>query len=211
MKLRKMSENKITLSILILSLVERIDQLRKLLSSFDAQIADHNHRSDDSVEIIVDLDNGKRSISSKRNNLLHLAKGEFLCFIDDDDSVSEDFVESIATAIKTNPNVDCITYDQSCIVDDRQFTVSFGLGHPITSEDYMRTKGEELLRRPPYHMCAFKSKIAKKILFSNSKDDRGKSVEDIDWLLRIYPYLNIEYKIQKILHHYKYCSDKSRS
>ena len=58
-----MSENKITLSILILSLVERIDQLRKLISSFDAQIADHDHRSDDSVEIIVDLDNGKHSIS----------------------------------------------------------------------------------------------------------------------------------------------------
>ena len=158
-----MSENKITLSILILSLVERIDQLRELVSSFDAQIAAYDHRSDNSVEIIVDLDNGKRSISEKRNHLLHLAKGEYLCFIDDDDSVSEDFVESLTSAIKMNPKVDCITFDQSCIVDDRQFTVSFGLGHPITSEEYMLAKGEERLHRPPYHMCGFKSKIAKKI------------------------------------------------
>ena len=206
-----MSENKITLSILILSLVERIDQLRKLLSSFDAQIAAYEHRSANSVEIIVDLDNGKRSISTKRNNLLHLAKGEYLCFIDDDDSVSEDFVESVTNAIKMNLNVDCITFDQSCIVDDRQFTVSFGLGHPITSEEYMLAKGEERLHRPPYHMCAFKSNIAKRHLFSSLKDNRGKSVEDIDWLLRLYPYLNNECRIPKILHYYQYCSNKSRS
>ena len=51
-----------------------------------------------------------------------------------------------------NPKVDCITFDQSCITDDRQFTVSFGLGHPITSEEYMLAKGEERLHRPPYHV-----------------------------------------------------------
>ena len=140
-----------------------------------------------------------------------MAKGEYLCFIDDDDSVSEDFVESVTSAIKMNLNVDCITFDQSCIVDDRQFTVSFGLGHPITDEEYMLAKREELLHRPPYHMCAFNSNIAIRHLFSSLKDNRGKSVEDIDWLLRLYPYLKNEYKIPKILHHYQFCSKKSRS
>ena len=148
------------------------------------------------------MDNGKRSISSKRNNLLHLAKGEYLCFIDDDDSVSEDFVESVTTAIKINPNVDCITYDQSCIVDDRQFTVSFGLGHPITSEDYMLSQKEKNFFVGLLITCVLNRKLRKRHLFSNSKDNRGKSVEDIDWLLRLYPYLNNEYKIPKNLTSY---------
>lgn len=206
-----MSESKTALSILILSLVERRDQLRTLLSALEAQIETHEGQLGDSVEILVDLDNGKRSISAKRNNLLQLAKGEYLCFIDDDDAVSDDFVESLSGVIKSKKNTDCITFNQTCNVESRKFTVSFGLGNPITSEDCMLKSGGKILYRPPYHMCGFKSSIAKRISFSEARNIRGKSVEDIEWLLRLYPYLNSEYKIPKILHHYQYSSQRSRS
>lgn len=206
-----MSKHNTPFSILILSLVERIEKLHRLLTFLDNQISDYQHETGELIEVIVDIDNGKRSIAEKRNHLLQLAKGTFLCFIDDDDKVSEDFVARLGEIVQTVPTVDCITFNQSCIVDNRKFTVEFGLGNPITSEELLLENKSNILKRPPYHMCLFKSAVAKKINFIDAKDQRGKSVEDIEWLLNLYPHLTTEFKINRILHHYQYDSSVSRS
>ena len=54
----------------------------------------------DKVELLVLIDNKKRTLGAKRNEMIGLAKGEYVVFIDDDDLVSEDYVESILEAIK---------------------------------------------------------------------------------------------------------------
>jgi len=60
----------------------------------------------DAVEVLTELDDGTRSIGWKRNALLDRASGEYVCFVDDDDIVSSDYVERILKATQSKP--DCV-------------------------------------------------------------------------------------------------------
>ena len=206
-----MNIENICFSILILSIPERFKKLENLVIEFTRQINNLPTNEKNRVEVLVDLDNGIRSIAEKRNNLLRTASGRYICFIDDDDLVSTDFVEQIYSAILSNPNTDCITFNQSCDVDGAIFNVEFGLGNPLTSEFHAIDKESKVLKRPPYHMCVFKSKIAKLFKFKDGTNSRGKSIEDIEWLTRLYPALTTETKINKILHFYIYREKDSKS
>jgi glycosyltransferase involved in cell wall biosynthesis len=57
---------------------------------------------------IINNSSTKYTIGEKRNRLLEEAKGDFIVFIDDDDEVSDDYVESIIEAINSNQEIDCI-------------------------------------------------------------------------------------------------------
>ena len=57
------------------------------------------------MEIIGLFDNKKRSVGEKRQDLLNLAKGQYLVFIDDDDRISDDYISSIIQAMNEN----CLT------------------------------------------------------------------------------------------------------
>ena len=83
------SPENIKLSILILSIPSRIKQLEALLEKLENQF------DDDRVEILVMLDNKSFHIYEKRNELLNMARGEYLCFLDDDDNVADNYIPSI--------------------------------------------------------------------------------------------------------------------
>ena len=63
------------------------------------------------VEILVLLENKKRTIRKKRNVLIEQAKGIFVVFVDDDDRIESNYVSSLCSAINETPNVDCIVFD----------------------------------------------------------------------------------------------------
>lgn len=48
-----------------------------------------------SVEIIVFWNNGEHTLGSMRQMILEDAKGEYICFIDDDDLVPADYIDTI--------------------------------------------------------------------------------------------------------------------
>lgn len=64
------------------------------------------------VELVVACDNKEISIGKKRQNLLEAAKGEYVCFIDDDDWVSPYYVTDILAALSAKP--DCIGFEIQC-------------------------------------------------------------------------------------------------
>ena len=78
----------IDLSILILSIPSRIDEATRTIKKLEDQLG--NRRS---VEILVFTDNRSQSISEKRNVLLRAARGKFVCFLDDDDGVANNYVD----------------------------------------------------------------------------------------------------------------------
>ena len=79
------------LSILILTLPSRRKTfLDDLLNNLEAQASSYPE-----VEILVFYDNKKRTVGQKRDGVLSLAKGDYMTFIDDDDSVAEDYIKSI--------------------------------------------------------------------------------------------------------------------
>ena len=80
-----MSNNyKYELTIMIASLKAREDLLNRLLARLG---------SNPSVEILVEIDNGEMSIGNKRQLLLDKSQGKYVCYVDDDDMVVQNFCE----------------------------------------------------------------------------------------------------------------------
>src|SRR5208282_4585142 len=94
------------LSLLIPTLECRSAQFSCLVEGLEFQIRNAGRSSD--VEILLYPDAGGHSIGYKRNILLGRAKGEFVAFIDDDDEVSECYIELICDALGRRPEVDCL-------------------------------------------------------------------------------------------------------
>jgi glycosyltransferase involved in cell wall biosynthesis len=89
------------LSILIVSLEKRKEERNRLIRSLNPQLGNR-------AEILVEIDNGETSVGEKRNRLLQRAAGDYVCFVDDDDGVSSDYVDRIVKAARTLP--DCIGF-----------------------------------------------------------------------------------------------------
>lgn len=58
------------------------------------------------VEVLYEVDGGEMHIGEKRNLLMSRARGGHVCFVDDDDDVSDDYVAKVLAALETGP--DCV-------------------------------------------------------------------------------------------------------
>jgi len=202
------SASEIKLSILILSIPSRFESLKAAVTHLQEQ-ADATGQGK-SVEILVLLDNKSKSISEKRNDLLQMARGKYIAFLDDDDAVSKDYMSKILSAIDGN-DVDCITFNQWCSLDGEPMDVEFGIGNPHGQlwRDEDGFLGD--IKRPPYHMCVWRREIAVSEAFNPVYGSNGQSTEDIDWLMRLYPKVQTEYHISDALHGYIYNSNTTAS
>lgn len=91
----------INLSILICAINERAGMLAELLGSLEEQI-----KNVEGVQVIVSLDErGQNSTGAKRNALVNAAQGKYICFVDDDDEVFNNYVYQIVKALEGNPDV----------------------------------------------------------------------------------------------------------
>ena len=157
------------LSILIVTLENRRTLFDRVHSQLAAQAAAAGLLAD--VEILALRDNGERPTGWKRNRLLEQAQGEFVAFVDDDDTVSDDYLPRICAAIRAHPVIDCIGI---------RGIVRFRGGHPhefihsIRYTDYRTCDGVYL--RPPYHLNPIRRSIAAQYRFADVYYS-----EDIDW------------------------------
>lgn len=95
------------LSILIPTLEDRKPLFDKMVSTLQSQIA--GCHAEEEVEIVPLLDKGEKTIGTKRNELLCMARGLFSVFIDDDDPVPETYVQSFIDVIRVyKDEIDCI-------------------------------------------------------------------------------------------------------
>lgn len=102
----------VVLSILICALDCRRALLDRLMKGLQTQL----DRAA-GVEAIIESDNGAVSIGAKRNALLARATGDYVCFIDDDDTVSDDYLPSILDALGQQP--DCVGFKSDRYEDGR--------------------------------------------------------------------------------------------
>ena len=86
------------LSILICSLYRRNIFLDRLKSILKPQI---NNR----VEVLCSIDDGQQSIGAKRQKLLEGSRGKYIAYIDDDDLVSNNYVDLVLKSIDKDPDV----------------------------------------------------------------------------------------------------------
>lgn len=202
------SASEIKFSVLMLSIPERIESMKAAVQHLQEQ-ADATGQSK-AVEILVLLDNRSKSISEKRNDLLQMARGKYIAFLDDDDAVSKDYMSKILQAIDEN-DVDCISFNQWCSLNGEPMDVEFGIGNPHGQlwRDQDGFLGN--IKRPPYHMCLWRREIAITEQFNPVYGANGQSTEDIDWLMRVYPKIQTEHHIDDALHGYIYNSKTTAS
>ena len=183
------------LSILICTLPERRRMFEALYGKLILQIAKCS--AIEEVQLLWD-DSTQITTGKKRNYLVDKAKGLFVVFIDDDDEITDDYVESVLGAIKENTEVDCIGLQGYITFDGikrKDWSISINHGHwHETETHYLRT---------PNHISPVKRKIATHCRFPEISYG-----EDMEYSKRILPFCKNETYINKSLYHYKYITNK---
>jgi glycosyltransferase involved in cell wall biosynthesis len=179
-------------SILIPTLKDRQGQFNNLYQKLRRQITEESLNEE--VEILSLLDNKDHTIGLKRNKLIERAEGKFIAFVDDDDTVSDNYVSLICSAIKTNPDIDCIGIKGQITFRGKKPRIFI---HSLQYTEYFTNKGTFF--RPPYHLNPIKRDIAKRYKFADVSYS-----EDIDWAMRLCRdhALQKEFFIDQVIYYY---------
>jgi len=182
------------LSILIPTLESRkikYDRLRSVLSL----------QKTNDIEILCHNDNGALTIGAKRNELLDKASGEYVCFIDDDDDISKDYIKIALEGIASKK--DCVSL--------RGVITWNGINpeifeHSIRYNKY-KTNDTGAIRyeRFPNHLNIIKSSIAKQFKFPETNHG-----EDTDWATQIFKsgLIKTEHYVDTVTYHYQFKTNK---
>jgi glycosyltransferase involved in cell wall biosynthesis len=138
------------LSILIPTLPSRAEKLQNLLGILQPQLTDE-------VEILTDDRDRKISTGAKRNDLLQRAKGLYSVFIDDDDTVSNNYVQLLFEGI--DKEVDCCSLVGLIDIGNEKRTFIHSLKYDSYHEKY------GIYYRYPNHLNCIKTSIARQIQF----------------------------------------------
>jgi glycosyltransferase involved in cell wall biosynthesis len=190
------------LTVMIPTVPGRFDNyLPRILKQFNDQIAALNTNE---VELLVLYDNKKRSIGEKRNALLQIAQGDFVVYIDDDDRVSDDYLDVILNVINAQPDADCIVYDCLCVIDEGQGRVERMCKYGIEFDYWTSPDGTQWTGKPA-HTMIYKASLAKSHLFA----DMGQG-EDVDWVKRACLDIKKQVRINnKVMYFYEFDGRKS--
>lgn len=104
-------------SILILTMPERAPLLSRLLNCLAPQVEKFPD-----VEIVTKTSRHKQSVAEQRQEMLNNAAGEYVNFIDDDDMVPDNYVETIRPLLD---GVDYIGFPVNIYRDGTFFGVSY--------------------------------------------------------------------------------------
>ncbi len=147
------------------------------------------------VEILLLLDNHKRSIGKKREALVQASRGLYVAFVDDDDTVSANYVTAIVEA--TNSKAPVITFDSSCVIDGAP---SVRVNHSLENEN--EQYNPDGFKRKPWHINAWVGDLARAFPFPDSNYG-----EDWPWCEAMLKCVRIEHHIDDVLYHYRYDSN----
>lgn len=187
------------LSILICTLESRREQFEKLNSFLEKQIEANN--CGDNVEILVYEDNREMPVGYKRNRLIEEANGDFICFIDDDDWVANNYIANINTVLVSNPDIDCVGFKGLLVskaLGDKEFIHTTRVKRYFEDANYYY--------RPPNHLNPMRRKTILPYKFPEINFG-----EDADWAMRICnaDILRKEVFIDNILYYYYWEPNKS--
>jgi hypothetical protein len=176
-------------SIMIPTLVERMVTFDRLMESIKEK---HSRICPDlKIEYCIARDNREKSIGNKRQALLQGAKGKYVSFVDDDDSLTDAYFEDALECIRGRFEV-CRLRGQMA-----QYTFTHSIENTLTSP---MARGEVFLR-PPNHLNIMLGEVAKIVPFGDAV--RG---EDLDWTISLAKlgFFNKEYRSDESRIHYIY-------
>lgn len=176
-------------SVLIATIPGREASLQSLLQSIREKVA--RLAPELRVEYCIKFDNREMSIGLKREHLLQNAQGKYTSFVDDDDAITDAYIEDLVATIRGNYPVMRI---RGQIAD---YTFTHSLSNPL--DGVMAQNG--VFVRPPNHLNPMLADIAKLIHFKDATYG-----EDLEWTLRLAKsaFLTHEYQSDADRIHYIY-------
>jgi hypothetical protein len=179
-------------SVLIPTIPGREESLRKLLHSIREKV--ERNAPELRYEVCLSFDNRETSIGMKRQHLLQQAKGRYLCFIDDDDDITDEYIQDLWNCIQGGYHV------MRLYGFMKGYTFVHSLD--IKVDDFMASKTDPpIFQRPPNHLNPMLSDVAKLVPFKNAVYG-----EDLDWTISLYKtgYLKNQYTSDASRTHYIY-------
>lgn len=175
----------LTLSVLVCHVPERSAQLERMLVGLGTH---------ERAEILVDGEQ-YASIGAKRNALLARAAGAYVCYVDDDDVVDDNYlVELVGACERSRPDcvgiVGVILHGYQC---PRKFV------HSITCAGWYTNTGDLAYYRTPNHLNPIRVDIVREVGGFNPRSSFG---EDIEFSRIVRPYLKREVLVRKPLYYY---------
>lgn len=182
-----------TLSLLVCTLPSRIrTTLPVLLEDLQRQIGDGP------VEVLAMYDNWRRPVGRKRDDLVQMAAGRYIAFIDDDDTVAPGYVSDILACAALEPPPDCIVFDARFRrIDGGRVTEEYICRYG-TEFEYGLSGGTWYGK--PAHTMAWRSEIAKRHRFDASM----RWGEDMDFAKRAWTDIKTQRRIERVLYFYDY-------
>lgn len=176
-------------SVLIPTIPGREASLRTLLESIREKVA--RLAPSLRVEYCIKFDNKEMSIGLKREDLLQNAQGKYVSFVDDDDNITDAYIEDLAATIQGQYPVMRIRGQIA------QHTFTHSLANKL--DGLMAQNG--IFVRPPNHLNPMMADIAKLIHFKDATYG-----EDLEWTLRLAKsnFLTHEYQSDMDRIHYIY-------
>lgn len=198
---------KITLSILIPSIPERSKQLavlhHELVRQYNEFMPNHGAVLGD-MEILIDdskrfLDGGL-SIGKKREGLVHRAEGKYLCFLDDDESIAPNYLETLMRLCHQRKDV--CTFRNLSKLDNYWTIIDMSLAYKVNEE----ATPENMVKRRPWHICPVLSKYAKRYPFPDINYG-----EDWAWMQQVLQHCHTEAKSNAVIHVYNHSASVSEA
>lgn len=146
---------------------------------------------------------GYKTVGQKRNEMLGMATGDYVCFVDDDDLVPEYYVDELLNAIHEHAP-DVVGWWM------RRYEDGILKGYHVHSVAVKHYETHSLggyteWLRPPTHLNAVKTELARDTAFPNR--DKG---EDVDYAMRLRSKLKKECFIDKCMYEYYFVYPEHR-
>lgn len=189
----------IQLSVLIPTVPERAEQFKRLHDYVMEQVTSTitYHEMLGKVEVLYDdrplFMNGGPTIGAKRDALVKRAEGKYLCFLDDDESVPPDYVETLLRMCRHDQDI--CTF--RALVKMQTFWALVDMRLAFKLNDQINPNFT--VRRPPWHCCPVRSSYAKIFTFKDINN-----AEDFEWMERVLSCCTTEAHTDQILFQYNH-------
>lgn len=189
----------IILSILIPSIPSRESKLYALKKEIQRQCNEVYRRHDQlgNIQVVIDKSasflNGGLSIGKKRTSLVQKAEGEYLCFLDDDESIAPNYIETLLRLCCTWPDV--VTFRALVKLKDAWGIIDMNIDH----KENEQFTPDRTMKRPPWHMCPVRSCFAKLYDFEDINN-----AEDFRWFEKVLSHCKTEAHTDRIIFQYNH-------
>ena len=196
--------NRMKVSILICTIPEPYRDsfyIGRLMDILQPQITDE-------IELLIESDEKQMTVGQKRNKLLSMTKGERIIFVDDDDLVTDNYVEKLLEYC--NLDFDCIAIGVEMTKNGQNKSIydySYKTNINTRERDRKSPKfGQRVYGRMPDHLCLWKTEVARRCQFP----DRNLG-EDHEWaeqqILKGYTL----HLTDEIIYHYDFRSNNTQT